>query len=611
MKSTFAWLWCVAVALTGCTSIFNSHSVRSQSPEEPKPEKPSTRLVGDFAVPYGMFPVRIESIGLVTGLHGTGSDPAPSAQREMLLEEMRTRGVKNPNALLASKETSMVIVQGILRPGIRQGDHFDVEVRVPSRSETTSLQGGYLLECRLKEMAVLGDKLREGNSLALAQGPVMVDPTGDGKGDQTALGRGRILGGGTAQKSRDLGLVLTPDHQNVFNASRIANAVNRRFYTFEKGVQTGVAKAKTDKFVELIVHPRYKDNIARYVQVVQAIAIQETDAQMMERVAALEKRMMEPDSACEAALQLEAIGKQGVDVLLKAVSSKDLEVRFYSAEALAYLDRREAAEPLGRIARDESAFRVFALTALSAMADYAAYEQLRDLLEVPSAETRYGAFRALWAMNPKDPLVVGARISDEFSYHLLDSSGPPMVHVTHNRRPEVVLFGKDQTFRTPLYVNAGNQIMVVGTQPDEISVSKYAVNAADQKRIVSAKIDDVIRAIVELGGTYPDVVQALQEAKKTGSLTGRFEVDALPEAGRTFQRYAEGGEENASAADLKSAEAKSPAPELFSKKVKNDDSKASNSADNAKKSAENEDNSEKKQVSKSGWLARIFGSDSK
>ena len=57
-------------------------------------------------------------------------------------------------------------------------------------------------------------------------------------------------------------------------------------------------------------------------------------------------------------------------------------MRFYAAEALAYLDRREAAEPLGQIARDQPAFRVFALTALSAMQDYAAYEQLRDLLSV-------------------------------------------------------------------------------------------------------------------------------------------------------------------------------------------------------------------------------------
>ena len=45
----------------------------------------------------------------------------------------------------------------------------------------------------------------------------------------------------------------------------------------------------------------------------------------------------------------------------------------------------------------------------------------------------------------------------------------------------------------------------------------------------------MIRAIVDLGGTYPDVVQAIQEAKAAGCLEGRFEIDALPEAGRSYE----------------------------------------------------------------------------
>ena len=57
---------------------------------------------------------------------------------------------------------------------------------------------------------------------------------------------------------------------------------------------------------------------------------------------------------------------------------------------------------------------------------------------------------------------------------------------------------------------------------------------ADQKRVVTTRIDDVIRAIAELGGTYPDVVQAIEEAKTAGCLEGRFEVDALPEEGRSY-----------------------------------------------------------------------------
>ena len=67
----------------------------------------------------------------------------------MLIAEMQRRGVENPNNLLATRNYSLVLVRGFLRPGIQKGDHFDVELRVKDRSETTSLRGGYLLETRL------------------------------------------------------------------------------------------------------------------------------------------------------------------------------------------------------------------------------------------------------------------------------------------------------------------------------------------------------------------------------------------------------------------------------------------------------------------------------
>ena len=151
----------VVLLLGGC-SAWTSLTTNPDSPEEKAKETQKKRdthdrLVGDVCVPYGMFPVRIEAVGWVTGLHGTGSDPEPSPQRAVLVEEMQRRGVDSPNTLLASRNASMVLLRAVLRPGIQKGDHFDVEVRTPGRSETTSLRGGYLLETRLRELAVLGD----------------------------------------------------------------------------------------------------------------------------------------------------------------------------------------------------------------------------------------------------------------------------------------------------------------------------------------------------------------------------------------------------------------------------------------------------------------------
>lgn len=552
MKSSWAWLF-VAVLLGGCSS-WNPMSVRSQSPDESASKAEPARLVGDLAVPYGMFPLQVEAVGLVVGLQGTGSDPAPSPQRAALLDEMQTRGVKNPNQVLASTNSAMVMVRGVLRPGIQKGDHFDVEVRIESRSDTTSLRGGNLLETRLKQMAVLDNQFHEGHLLALAKGPVMVDPGAKGKDARVVLGRGMVLGGGVAMKSRSLGLVLKPGHQNVTNSSRVANAVNKRFHVFNKGVKAGVANAKTDEFIELAVHPQYKTNTDRYVRVVRTVVLRESETERMQRIVLLKQQLLDPATAAEAALELEGIGTAGVEPLLEALKTSNPELRFYAAEALAYLDRREAAAPLGETVRQQPAFRVFALTALSVMNDYAAYEQLRDLLSAPSAETRYGAFRALWTMNPGDALVLGEELGGQFSYHVLNTTGPAMIHVTSSRRPELVLFGQHQRLLTPLAVNAGNRIMVTGNRPDEITISKFTPNQPDQKRTVSNDVNDVIRAVVELGGTYPDVVQALQEAKAAGTLESRFEVDALPEAGRSYDR--EPAEEDNELAESESASPK-------------------------------------------------------
>ena len=111
---------------------------------------------------------------------------------------------------------------------------------------------------------------------------------------------------------------------------------------------------------------------------------------------------------------------------------------------MAYLDDTRAAPVLAKAAAEEPAFRAFALAALSAMDDGGAYDQLRSLLDLPSAETRYGAFRALWAMNPEDAVIKGESLGG-FNYHVLSTAGPPMIHVTRSFRPEIVVFGHEQT----------------------------------------------------------------------------------------------------------------------------------------------------------------------
>lgn len=557
-------LSCALLTLAGCSE----RVLRAQSPEDEADKKieSETKLVGDVAVPFGMQPMEVEAVGLVTGLDGTGSDPEPGPYRAVLLAEMQTRGIKNPNQVLSDPSTALVLVRAVLRPGLQKGDTFDVEVRIPSRDKTTSLRGGYLLLTKLREHAVLGGEIRTGHLLGTAEGPVMVDPGADSDKDAVILGRGRVLGGGRALKSRPLALVLQPGSKSVRTSSQVGAAVDGRFHRFVQGNKVGVATPKTDEYIELAVNPRYKSNIPRYIQAVRAVPLRESALERSNRLKLLEKQLLDPFTTARAALRLEAIGNEGLPILKKGLTSDDPEVRFYSAEALAYLDQSAAVDVLEIAAREEPAFRVFALTALSSLDDSSSYEALRDLLDSPSAETRYGAFRALWAMDEKDHFVRGEILGGQFSYHVLETSGPAMVHATRGFRPEIVLYGQETRLQTPFLLDAGN-LLVQSEGGETVRVSRFATGQPDQTRDVSNRVDEVIRTIVDVGGNYPDVVQILQKAAQKKVLGARFEVDALPEAQaydrKTDTAEAKTGEE----AEGSHFNVSNPIPNLFPKKA--------------------------------------------
>ena len=73
---------------------------------------------------------------------------------------------------------------------------------------------------------------------------------------------------------------------------------------------------------------------------------------------------------------------------------------------------------------------------------------------------------------------------------------------------------------------------------DQVTVSKVTLGETDQKRVVSARLDDVVRAVVSLGGSYADVVEVITEAKRRGILTAHLAVDAVPRSGRSTDRIA-------------------------------------------------------------------------
>ena len=401
-----------------------SEAQRQESDDEA--ERP--RLVGDYAMPWGGHFLAVEAVGLCTELNDTGSDPPHNSRRNVLVAEMLRHQVPRPAELLADQRTALVLARAFLPPGARKGDRVDIEVRTPSRSETTSLERGWLMEVRLQEMAALGGQIRTGNVGALAAGSVLIDSIGTGSTDPVAQVRGQILGGGVVTRDRTMGLVLKEEHHNAIISARISEAVSGRFQVFDGGNKRGVATPKTDEYIEILPHATYRDNISRYLRVVREVPVQQREKARQRWLRRLGQDLLDRDTTVLAALRLEALGRESIPMLRRGLNSDDPEVRFYAAEAMAYLNDASAAPVLGQFAR-ESAFRWHALTALSVMDDLAAQEELMELLDEPSAETRFGAFRAMQSMSPYDPTVRGTRLGDALVWHQVPSTAEPLVHV--------------------------------------------------------------------------------------------------------------------------------------------------------------------------------------
>jgi hypothetical protein len=293
----------------------------------------------------------------------------------------------------------------------------------------------------------------------------------------------------------------------------------------------------------------------RYVRVIRAIALDETPLELRERMERLRKELLVPQTASKAATELEAIGTDSSLILKEGLKSPSSEVRFYSADALAYLGDGAGTQELEQAARNEPAFRVFALAALTTLGTPEARQSLNEMMlkptievvegkekEIYSAETRYGAFRALWTIDRHDEFIGGESFNDEFNLHIIESEGDTMAHLTRFRVPQVVLFGRDQKLKTPVNLSAGRHIMITApSNSDTITISRFHADRPDEKVTTSTNLAEVIRAIGRMRASYPDVAQLLVQADKQSNLSGRLEIDAMPQAGRIYHRTSPSG----------------------------------------------------------------------
>jgi hypothetical protein len=564
-------VWALGAVLLGAVGCGHLQT-RGQSGEDAgrdgEYDLSGVQTVYDVADVGNALPLQVSGVGLVTGLEGTGGGAPQSEYSRMLEQQLLKQGVRNVRELLNSPDNAVVLLSAIIPPGARKGDALDIEVSLPEGSKATSLSGGYLEKTVLRNFDTTrnlnpgypgADRLLTGHILARAHGPLLVG-FGAGEDDAGRLLRGRIWDGGESLIDRPFYLVLKNDakfarvadavarrinllfpddehkrqrvlrNKNLLVLDEVTSGLNEKFKAPMQG-KGEVAKAATKELVYLQLPHSYRLNPERYLRVALKMPLRETAEGQGKYRQQLRQMLLDPAHTIAAAIRLEALGKESVPALKEGLRSGHPLVRFACAEALTYLGTTAGVDELARLCEQQEALRAYCFTALANLDDVSCSLKLKEMLSSPSAEVRYGAFRALRLL--EDPVVTeeGELLGNSFLVYRVAAGTQPLVHFSTARRAELVFFGDDPVLRPPFRLMLKDSEFTVTAAPgdDRCTVSRFVLNPpSDEQRQCSLRLGDVLRTMARLGAQYTDATELLRQVQEHRCVNTDVAKDALP-----------------------------------------------------------------------------------
>jgi hypothetical protein len=416
--------------------------------------------VGEFCALIDSAPIRVEGWGIVGGLPNTGSPDMDPRIHELMLNRLLTIGVGmysqglqnvDPEAILNSREISVVEVRGVIPPLARRGSTFDLYINAIPGSGTTSIAGGLLWPTDLKQIGLTF----EGNdtrTIASGRGPVFIPATLEAEADlaagktppdlRRAVRSGRVIAGGICGDDRDARLqVYTP---NPMRTRMIERAIVAHFPAREKA-----AVAIDQNIVELHIPAQYKDNPADFVDLVRHLYLSTEDPGVIEQKAALLVEALKDPQAPhrELGLALQGLGRSILpDYLEPNYTSSNQTLRFWCARAGACLQDVKGLATLQEMVRDPAhAYRRQALMALieasrgqdTERATMALYDMIRSY----NTDDRILAYHALLAI--RSPAVRSYNVGRKFMLDIIPADTPPIIYVLESDAPRIALIGRD------------------------------------------------------------------------------------------------------------------------------------------------------------------------
>lgn len=556
------WLLVACAALAaGCDS----------GPREIRPTPPTVvrdvpsvlrGTIGAEATLNGIEPIIVSGLGLVVGLNGTGGGPLPVNIQATMERELARGGIgkggplesgplagKSPREVLRDPNTAVVIVQGVIAPGSPKGAQFDVLVRAAGTS-VTSLEGGQLwtTELRLGPPSVFGSVRTR--VIGDARGAVFINPfaePGLQTNDPLARTVGRVLGGGRV--TDPLGLELRLDNPSATRARAVVAAINGQFPE-QRGDTEPAARGINQQSIELRVPRRYRDTPDEFLQLLRFTQVdQQYPQEFAKRY--VDELVKQPELATELSWCLQALGKPAIPFLVPLYDHPEFRPRMAALRAGARLGDQRTVPHLRELASSgPPSLRASAIALLGGLPpDPPVNEAIRTLLGAPELDVRVAAYEAL--AERRDVAVVRTLIAVEgrqkFYIDIVDAP-EPMVYITQQGEPRIVLFGGDRALQRPMLVSAWSDRLLMSSDgpksPVRLRYEDYRtgrVTVAEAPATVAELVGYLARRPTPedptpgLDMTYSEVVGALYEIQKQGGIEGAFATEQERLAARLLE----------------------------------------------------------------------------
>jgi len=536
--------------------------------------------IGAEATLSGVQPLLVSGIGFVVGLNGTGGLPMPEEYAATIEREMALNGVslandaegplkgRTPRQLIADPNTAVVIVQGAVPPGAREGSSFDVFVRAVN---ATSLEGGKLWTTELRPGPPSTFGRAQTLRLGEARGPIFINPFSDPGDEFSTVTRdvGRILDGGIV--TEDMVVEILLDNPSHDRARRIASAINSRFPE-RPGDSEPAARGKDDTRVRVTIPRRYLDRPDEFLALVEHLQIDRSYPEVHARRYSGEMRN-QPYLANDLGWCLEALGERARPFVRELYDFPEAAPRLAALRAGVGLDDPRAAPYLIELAEtgpailrldaikllsrldagprvDESLKALMAddeltirVAAYEALVDRAVLAQKRRLMAMVEGQTGPGGVHmtragldALAQLSLPQGTIQGVSRELIAGKFFLDRApyGEPMIYVTQQGEPRIVLFGDVLDLQRPLLVNAwGNRLMLASDSEGDPIRLYYRDHRSG--RVVTQEIDGRLDKLLELmahdqTADDPRPGLGLSYAECVGALHQLFEDQAVAAA---------------------------------------------------------------------------------